>query len=668
MIESCKLLGDMLLSSSSTDDFTVLQNMVQSVVLKGKKDKAKQFMNLVFDLKENKIHLKLRDINENDVNKYVFVGNTSAPKAPLWRFTNSNRNYLLEIGSMLTTYLSMCESLGYDNYNKEEIENVLSEFFNKKDIYAGEVSESSKIASMYVLDIPKINGYEDFEDFEDIYITASNNKIKDWKDDYSKTVIKSVLEKRDLKSEDIALNTVSIIKDTGEEVFLSLTETYLNVLLKELTKANGAIDKKLNCCMCGKSGCLKDISFKYSLFQITKINWAYNMSKSDYSKRLPLCKDCYKSISIGEVVMGEKYSVRIGGNDIFLAPRFIEDVEDASDFMEDSLTIFRKVAATQNQFNAESFENIAQLFTSADTFELQNNFFVDMYFYEESNSATKIKKSQYQVDANYFIKVVSVMKENDKLFRFPFKNLNSIYYLYERSTSEGDKKVAATLCRRDLSAIMGKVPLKRANILRYAYPVIRMKYYADKSDGKYDYLNSVHLVNFYLNRLEELDLLQKSDIDLINMEDINHLPEELSNYIIDNRLTKLEAGLFLLGTIVSDIANAQKKSSGNRAILESVNMRGMNYNEVCKLMGKVSLKMRELSSKNELKYISGSSEMLKYQAACELITFANKDGRFNKYTKEEILNCFNLGYLYAVKQKIMYAKQHNESEVKNEVE
>lgn len=654
MIESCKLLGDISISASEGNNLAILQSIKQSIPLIIK-DKARQFLNLVFDLQNKKIILKIRDINKNDAKNFIYVGNTIASKANLWRLSSSNRNYLLEIGSMLEEYMKKCSESNLEEYYKDEIENVLSIFFEEKVIYRNFIDDSNKVSDIKVMNISMIEGYDDFNVNEDIYIIDDKNKknLKDWKNLYSKTIIKAIFEKRGLKIEDIGLNTVSIIKDNGEEIFLVHTESYQKVLLEELIKPDKAIDDKLNCCICGKSGCLKDIGFKYSFFQKTKINWVYNLVKSDYCKNLSLCKECYKSIIIGEFIMGENYSIRIGNNNIFLAPKFIEDSKESYEFIQDTLDKFMKIAGTQRQFNATAFESIEEIFTEAEVYALENNFLLDMYFYEESNSATKIKKSKYQIDANYFIKVITTMRENERLFNNSFKNLNSIYYLYEKSTSDGDKQHAANLFMRDLGAIMGKIHLKRANILRNAYPVIRMKYYADKSNGKYEFLKSVHLVNYYLDKLKELDLLKKVDVDIVNISSLEQLPEELSGYIIENKMTSLEAGLFLLGHVVSDIANVQNKSSGNRAILESINMRGMNYREVSKLIAKATLKIRELSSKNEFAYIGGKFEILKFQAAMELIYKANKENKFKEYTKEEILNCINLGYLHSAKQRII---------------
>lgn len=657
MIESCKLLGDIALKNSDGNSGLIAQ-MVESDFLKKKKNNTK-IMNLIFNLKENSISMQIRDIIEDDVYNYNFVGNTSAPKAPLWRFSSTNRAYILDIYYMLFNFNKKCAGRENAMAIKKAVENVLDRFFVDLSISGGKLSK--KPVNLKILNTNML----DFEVSKDKVVipeTVLSDKqdYKFWKESFQKEFIKPLFALKNLKDEDISLNIATIVTEDGDSICLPQTEVYKDILVSELFNLEGNINCSAVCNLCGKSGCIDDFSLKYAIFQRTKKNWAYNLSKSDYNNKMSLCSECYKSVAAGESILGEKFTINIGDNNIFLAPRFIENTDDSIEYISDCLENFRNIAMTQNKF----FKHVTEVVGDAeDVYDLKGNFFIDMYFYEEMNAATKIKQSIYNVDANYFLKIVNTLKEYPGFFgKERFYNLNSIYYIYEASTSKGDKLKASNACKRDLGMILNRIPIKRAAILREAYVPIRRAFYrASASNKDYEVNKKVHILNFYLNKLEELGLLEKTETSIVDVDLLTGLKQEDIDFIINSKFTDLEAGLYLLGNIVNEVAYVQNKASNHKAILNALNMRGMNYRDVTQLITKLISKINELSKKEAGRYLNSSNNTIKFALAQELILKANNENKFNKYTKEEILNTIYLGYLQSAKQAILMSRQQEDN-------
>lgn len=657
MIESCKLLGDIALANSD-DNSGLINQMIESVSLK-RKDVNQKIMNLIFNLQDNSVSMQIRDISEDDARNYNFVGNTSAPKAPLWRFASTNRAYILDIYYMLINFHKHCVGNEQAVAIQQAISDVLDTFFVDLTISGGKLA--NKPVNLKILNT-------DLLDFEvstnDVIVpttTLSDKQdYKFWKESFQKEFIKPLLALKNLKDENISLNIATIVTKDGESICLPQTEVYTDVLVTELFNLDSKVNNNVVCNLCGKSGCIDDFSLKYAIFQRTKKNWAYNLSKSDYNNKMSLCADCYKSVVAGESILGEKFSINIGDNNIFLAPRFIENTDDATEYINDCLESFRNVAMTQHKF----FKHVTDVVNEAeDVYDLKGNFFIDMYFYEEMNAATKIKQSIYNVDVNYFLKVINTLKEYPGFFgKERFYNLNSIYYIYESSTSKGDKLKASNLCKRDLGLILNHIPIKRAAIVGEAYVPIRRAFYrASASNKDYEVNKKVHILNFYLDKLEELGLLEKTDKSIVDINLLTGLKQEDIDFIINSKFTDLEAGLYLLGNIVNEVAYVQNKSSNHKAILNALNMRGMNYREVTQLITRLISKINELSKKEAGKYLTSSNNTIKFALAQELILQANNENKFARYTKEEILNTIYLGYLQSAKQAILISRQQEEN-------
>ena len=657
MIESCKFLGDIALKNSDGSS-GIIQQKVETVPL-DKKGVSRKLMNMVFDLKKNKISLVFRDIKENDVYFFNFVGNTSAPKAPLWRFANKGRTYLFDIGSMMVNFRKKCESYGDSRNINSLIDDVLTTFFKDETLSSGEHNDS-KIIPIKILNTNLLDFDIGLNNISvPSFLLRKSGDKKVWVESFQKSFIKPLLAIKGIKDEDIALNVATIISKEGEEVCLSRTNIYKEVLLNELFGLDKKINLDVDCNICGKRGCINDFSLKYAIFQRTKRNWAYNLSKDDYNNKFTLCPECYKAVSVGETILGEKYSLNIGYNTVFVAPRFIEGSQDVDEYVIDRLNSFRKNIYTQDMF----IDYIRDVNDNAvDIYSLKNNFFLDIHFYEEANAATKIKQSIYNVDANYLISVFNELKEYNPFFKkYRFNNLNSIYYIYQVSTAKGDKLKASNSCKRDFSMILNRIPLKRSMILRDAYASVARAFYETPSKDK-DYVvnQKVHVLNFYINKLEELGLLEKKDTKKIDENLLTGLNEEDADFIVKNKLTELETGLYLLGTLVNEIAYVQNKTSSNKAILNSLNMRGMNCNDVDRLIAKITLKMNELSKKDDGRFLYCKNNTIKFALAQELILKCKKENMFVKYTKEEVLNSLYMGYLQASKRAIIKSKKMEE--------
>ena len=659
MIESCKLLGDIALANSDGTD-CLLSQKIEKIKSKNVNQKT---MNLIFNLQDNSISMQIKDFAEDDARNYNFVGNSSAPKAPLWRFASTNRAYILDIYYMLVNFHKRCVGNEQAVAIQQAITDVLDTFFVDLTISGGKLSK--KPVNLKILNTDLL----DFEVDKNKVIVptttlSGEQKYEFWKKSFQKEFIKPLLALKHLTDENISLNIATIVTKDGKSICLPQTEVYKDILVNELFKLDGEINNDVVCNLCGKSGCMDGFSFKYAIFQTTKTNWSFNLSKSGYNKQLCLCSKCYQSVTVGETLLDKQFSIDIGDNKIFLAPRFIENTDDATEYISDCLESFRNVALTQDKF----FKHVTEVASEAeDVYDLKGNFFIDMYFYEKGQSYTKIKKSIYNVDTNYFLQIVNTFKEYPSFFgKERFYNLNSIYHIYKTSDSKGDKFKASNLCKRDLGLILNHTPIKRAAIVGEAYVPIRRAFYrASASNKDYEVNKKVHILNFYLDKLEELGLLEKTDKSIVDINLLTGLKQEDIDFIINSKFTDLEAGLYLLGNIVNEVAYVQNKSSKHKAILNALNMRGMNYREVTQLITRLISKINELSKKEDGKYLTSSNNTIKFALAQELILQANNENKFARYTKEEILNTIYLGYLQSAKQAILISRQQEENKDAN---
>lgn len=651
MIESLNLLGN-LYPEKLQDNNRLIESMVEeiNITLPKKENEYKKLLKIVFDLNESLIKFDYRDINEEDVYNFSFVGNAKSSSSPPWRVTRNEDVALVKIGSIFLNLINNIE-LRYTNYSKLNLYNLLKYtydlFFIEKTLEkkGKEINGSYLNSSMFDVDIEL-----------DYSECKSNDKDK-YDKEFLTTVIKPALKSKELDIKNIGLYTISIIDKDNIEHIVAQDETYKEMLVAEIFKYDMKEDTKYKCHICGKYGCLDKVTFKYAIFQTTKTNFAFNLDDKNYNKNFSLCRECYKKVRVGEALVKREFSIKMGGNDIFVLPNalildndkdLLDSYEDAmvSDDLgnrfEENIKIFKKSISTQDQFKRMSdFKE--------DMFDIVgDNFYINLIFNEQSQASTKISNVIRNIDGNYFLEVINTLS-----------NVNMIYYLYLENSSDAAIKKASLLFRRDFTSILNKRKLNRALILRDALVKIRKKYYENKKELP---LNEIKNLHNYLQKLEVLNLMKKTEEPIIQLDKINILEEDVVSKIHELKLTSTETGLFLLGCLVHEVASKQYKKSQNKAILNSLDMRGMGYREVLSLEKTISQKIIQL----ELDYPNINSM---YYIATSLLTISNKECNFKKYSKEEILNFIFLGYTYGIHKSIEYSKLKklkSEEETSNE--
>lgn len=588
MIENIVQLGDIILKN--TDFLDAMIKTVDPFTRKGEKKFVCKFMfnshtqELTFDLNE--------EISTDTAKKYMFVGTIGGPNSPQWCTTVKTPDYFLT--ETIPTLLR--QELPEEIMRK--IESVMDTMYIHMEGTDGKYK--------YFLNTEKTGMGKDLDEIFSELKNSNPNEVKTNKQVQKEARTKVgnlfnnfIKERYSCKKDLIGLCVLYI-----DDVCISCTDFYKKLLKKELQSSGGGSkkpDRKKNsqkmerdyyCSLCRS---MDNINFKLTKVKIKyyitdKISFASDINKKNFYRSFGLCKSCYKKLQSGEVYVKDFLKTNISIFDVYIIPHFIfQSHLDKTQLDDCSEKIRKKIKRLNNFTEIMSFRD--ELYNANID---DDPYLIDFVFFEASNQATKIKKVIKDLEPSVFDEMQKGLSDVNKQYqgyygKFGF-DLQCFFHLIPSIKGKGGKYSARLKQLIEwYSAIFSGRSINEKSIVENS--IARARQFIVKNE-EFEMINTIIKTNMAISFLMIIGCVKKNTEkggDFMTIE----LKPEIRNFIERAGYDDEKTGLFLLGTLISEIAYAQYKRNEKKPILNKLNYWGMDRTKIISLSNEIFNKLKQ---------------------------------------------------------------------------
>ncbi len=525
-----------------------------------------------FNLNEGIIEIDTLEEYEQgheDRYKYVKLGLTGRQNQFFCTFTDLKRLYC-EKDKLYSCWLSIEKELE-KLFQDEEIKQFLTLLKEvKEEFYKDGVLNFSKIE---VFNGRKVNGFKDEKEFRKFLKTH-------------------------LADEEIIFWTIQI---NGKNV---VDYKFYDKLIKKKVIDEKKIKGRIICYICGeeREEYFEDLArLPVKFFINDKVGFSQKLSDR-WVGNFTLCVDCYISLFAGEKFILNNLKFNIGGVvDVLLIPEFVtyipfsgERINDWAELVKDLYNPFNFIEETEFRDKLSRFRGRGYL----------KSFLLNYVFYEQNNQQFKIYSIVKDLPSSRIdelrvrFRTYRERVRDESSFLEPLRDYGSIYALIPLRFSKSDNKIIDKQKISEVfSSILEGLPLEKRFLIREFWFGAIARYFSNTSYfGIKDFTTQKErdreMCNYILKTHQLIILL--SELSLINTwrEEMEiNIPEKLKKYIDDVGFNEQETALFLLGTLIADVASKQV-SYGSKPILNKINFQGMSIERIKILFNEVYEKLK----------------------------------------------------------------------------
>lgn len=421
-------------------------------------------------------------------------------------------------------------------------------------------------------------------------------------------------------------NSEEILKDIERKRGNSLYYIQIcvdgNPLWKVYNPSKGKeIIKQRRCCVCGNYGTLKEFDtneLKFiKFFGKDKLGFYPDMSLNNQWKVLPLCNDCAESIVTADLYFKEnKPYLTIANNLNLLILPFIQDLQNISlDIIKRSFETLIKAADVLgnwkelNQFDVYS----EKIFKRSD---IKLHLLISLY----DGQTLKIYSSLTNIPPSRIRDLALAMKEASLFISAKDIVALSLLRLYKiLAGREGAQSQRSLLVKEKFAEVFKNLILGNPMPeLVFIKPGIDLAKWDFENREKLNNVNrwmiTIQIVEGFLLIKE---LMTGKRLNLDGGKQMDDILEQGNKYVDNNPIyregggAEIRRALFFLGYLLSQIAAKQRKKGLKDAILNKIQFKGMNKNQILRLFNEVIdyLRIYELWYGNNIKLSGKISEI-----------------------------------------------------------
>lgn len=549
-----------------------------------KKGRQLNVFKLDFDLLNEQVKFDTNEEMENSTaRKYNYIGSGNS-RAAQWYTSSSSINYFISETIYNLSQLNMGESLN------KEVKEVLEKFFYKLD-------KGLDKKYSYLLDINK-HGISN-KTIEEIYDeTRNESKIgPEILKVMTKELENYLKERYNQKFNDFGLFVLQI---NGQPI--SLNKNYIERVIESKNPLNEqAGDEKLNkgiCSSCGAKDMLTSnfANTKIKIFTTNLNIFASYFNKEGYYKNMQLCQSCLMKLMAGENYTMNYLDTKLSTFNVYIIPQFVYgepmDKEDL-DYISGKIV---------NSFNTvKSYESIRDL--KDELIEIKDNYFLlNFLFYRRSQASTKVQALVKDVSPSIFDRISEALIQSNHIMTALlgdkwkyYVTLNTIYYMHPIKLNNGSPTQYRDVLQSYDHIFTGKKLNVKHSIENIADCIKIIK--LEKPSYNIDTKNRIEFymlqANGYLKFLREMNCLgegQGVEVDTLMVKD------DIKKFISEMKYNEEQTAMFLLGTLIGEIGNAQydpSSDSKNKPILNKINWNGVDKSKLIRLTKDVFSKLNQ---------------------------------------------------------------------------
>lgn len=387
--------------------------------------------------------------------------------------------------------------------------------------------------------------------------------------------------------------------------------------------------------------------FRFKYYITDKQGFAAGAVQSGFRHNLAVSEDAYKALLVGERFVRRRLDFYLAGTNGYLLPDLytLETPQGFSGGLDRTLKAIKSRADLDLGIQEKVDEEIADLAGE------ETRFALNLLFYKQIKSQFKVLRliqdvPIYRLDelryrANDISREIGgALFGESKQWDLTLRNIYYLLPVREKRTPDGGKEILskpvlefyATLITGgllDRRTLVDKF-VELANVHRFgnhaAYHV------SEPRDADYSLMQYVAHSNLLLAFLRDLKQLKEEDMKSDYLERLD-LSDEQQNYLTRLRYREEQTALYLLGTLIGEIGNAQYRlgsggKGGEKTILNKLNYGGMTVARVQRLATEIFEKLTQYRDRNRQPLLKGQNEKIFAQAQ-DLLTQYSQDWRLN---------------------------------------
>lgn len=585
-----------------------VSSLVKEINIIDKKNKPLHIFKYNFNTKDKKLIIDTtEEATSESALKYLYIGSAPGAASRQWYATTSNYLY------HLTETIANLASMNFKDSLKKKLETIKENFY----VDLGEEFNNPK--NRYILNFSAL-GIENcdvkgiLEEVKSQLKTDSVDKPlrEELKKRYTKIFESYLKEKFQLKKEGFALYTILI-----DDEPLCNFEEYRGAIKSEKeggkskNKSTKKVERNRCCSCCGSREDLTDeIQTEIKFYIKDKITFASDFDKNNFSKNMLMCQNCLKSILAAEKYIMNYLNTKIAGFTLYIVPHFV--IGESLEIKELDFCSKKVVKSFNTVTNYKSLVDLRDEIDNRLEFaDKQSYFLLNFIFYKKIQKATKVQKFIKDINPSIFKEIAEAEYETVncslRIFGENFNRritLHKVYYLTPIRLIEGQAVQYKSLLNI-YENIFLKRQMKKVNIIDGAIKSCRIINYEEVgyNVSKSEIHNIIMDANLFIKFLENLGCLkvgETMDTSTLMVDD------KIKKYIEEMNYSEEETALFLLGYLIGEIGNSQRKrsSEGKKPILNKLNYAGIDKSKLTRLVTEVfgKLNQEKIRAYNEINF------------------------------------------------------------------
>lgn len=367
--------------------------------------------------------------------------------------------------------------------------------------------------------------------------------------------------------------------------------------------------------------------FGFKYYITDKQGFAADARPEGFDATMGLSKEAYKALLVGERFVRRRLGFYLAGANGYLLPDLytLEAPGGLSGDLDHVLKDIKNRTDLDLGLQTELDEEIEDMIG-------QGNYALNLLFYRQSKANFKVLRLIQDVPAyrleelrqsasSFTREIGGALFGESKQWDLTMK---SMYYLFPVRKS-GTNVLSKPVLEFYATLLSGGL-LDRRNLVDgfaelvnvYRFGNHASYHVSEPQDADYALVRHVAHTNLFLAYLRSLGQLKEEKLDTEYLKDLS-LPKEQSDYLDRLSYTEEQAALYLLGTLVAEIANAQWRlgpggKNGDKTILNKINYAGMTVARAQRLSTDLFDKLTQYRDRNRRPLLRERSEMAFAQA------------------------------------------------------
>ncbi len=369
--------------------------------------------------------------------------------------------------------------------------------------------------------------------------------------------------------------------------------------------------------------------FGFKYYITDKQGFAAGARSEGFGATMGLSKEAYKALLVGERFVRRRLGFYLAGTNGYLLPDLYaaEIPEELHGNLDHLLRTIKNRTDLDLGLQKDVDENIERIIE-------RGSYALNLLFYRQNKANFKVLRliqdipdyrlEELRLRASVFADEVSyVLFGESGQWDLTLKN---IYYLMP--VRKSGTNVLSKPVLEFYATLMGGGLIDRRNLVDgfvdlvnvYRFGNYASYHVSEPTDADYALVRYVAHTNLLLGYLRSLGQLKEEDVGMDYLKDLHEtLTDEQSGYLERLQYTEEQAALYLLGTLVAEIANAQWRlgpggKNGDKTILNKINYGGMTVSRAQRLAIDLFDKLTQYRDRNRRPLLQGRNEVIFAQA------------------------------------------------------